>query len=121
MKKIKRITVLGATGMLGNAVLSFFAQNPDYEVHGTVRNSSSVRELQRIAPSASGAMPFGYCALQQSTTTTPCGNDCVLEDIHHRRFVRHRQRTAFVDGTPAQHDRRQYGSCPLQGRWSGTG
>ncbi len=52
MKKIKRIAVLGATGMLGNAVLRFFAQKPDYEVHGTVRNWSSVRELQRIAPSA---------------------------------------------------------------------
>lgn len=52
MRKIKQIVVLGATGMLGNAVLKFFAQNPDYDVHGTVRNSSSVRELQRIAPSA---------------------------------------------------------------------
>jgi dTDP-4-dehydrorhamnose reductase len=52
MKKIKQITVLGATGMLGNSVLRFFAQNPDYEVHGTVRNWSSVRELQNMAPKA---------------------------------------------------------------------
>lgn len=38
--------------MLGNAVLRFFAKNLEYEVHGTVRNWSSVRELQNMAPSA---------------------------------------------------------------------
>lgn len=52
MKKTKRIVVLGANGMLGNAVLRFFAMNPDYEVHGTLRNWSSVHELQSMAPSA---------------------------------------------------------------------
>jgi dTDP-4-dehydrorhamnose reductase len=52
MKKSKRIVVLGANGMLGNAVLRFFAKNPDYEVNGTVRNWSSVLELQNMAPSA---------------------------------------------------------------------
>ncbi len=38
--------------MLGNAVLRFFAKNPEYEVNGTVRNWSSVLELQNMAPSA---------------------------------------------------------------------
>jgi dTDP-4-dehydrorhamnose reductase len=52
MKKSKRIVVLGANGMLGNAVLRFFAKNPEYEVNGTVRNWSSVLELQNMAPSA---------------------------------------------------------------------
>lgn len=52
MKKSKRIVVLGANGMLGNAVLRFLAKKTDYEVHGTVRNWSAVRELQNMAPSA---------------------------------------------------------------------
>ena len=52
MKKIKRVAVLGANGMLGNAVVRFFAMNPDYEVYGTVRNWSSVRDLQLKAPRA---------------------------------------------------------------------
>lgn len=38
--------------MLGNAVLRFFSKNPEYEVHCTFRNWSSVRELQIMAPSA---------------------------------------------------------------------
>ena len=38
--------------MLGNAVLRFFSNNPEYEVHCTFRNWSSVRELQIMAPSA---------------------------------------------------------------------
>lgn len=50
--KNKRIVVLGATGMLGNAVLRYFANKTDYEVHGTVRNWSTVRELQSLAPQA---------------------------------------------------------------------
>lgn len=52
MKKIKKIAVLGATGMLGNTVLRYFSHVPGYEVHGTVRNWSSVNELQRRVPSA---------------------------------------------------------------------
>lgn len=52
MKKTKRIVVLGATGMLGNAVLRFFANKTEYEVHGTVRNWNAVRELQNMAPTA---------------------------------------------------------------------
>lgn len=52
MNKPQRIVVLGATGMLGNAVLRFFASKTDYEVHGTVRNWNAVRELQKMAPNA---------------------------------------------------------------------
>ena len=51
MKKI-RIVVLGSTGMLGNAVLRFFASKVNFEVHGTVRDWSSVRALQIRAPLA---------------------------------------------------------------------
>jgi dTDP-4-dehydrorhamnose reductase len=53
MKEPKKLVVLGANGMLGNAVLRFFANKPNYKVHGTVRNWSSVRELQNLAPQAS--------------------------------------------------------------------
>jgi len=49
MTKTKRIVVLGANGMLGNAILRFFENKSDYEVYGTVRNWSSVRELQNLA------------------------------------------------------------------------
>lgn len=52
MNKPQRIVVLGATGMLGNAVLRFFASKADFEVHGTVRNWNAVRELQNMAPNA---------------------------------------------------------------------
>lgn len=45
MKK-KRVLVLGASGMLGSAVLRWFAQFADYEVFGSVRSLSSVRNLQ---------------------------------------------------------------------------
>ena len=38
--------------MLGNAVLRYFASKANYEVHGTVRNWSTVRELQSLAPQA---------------------------------------------------------------------
>jgi len=42
MKKIRsRILILGATGMLGNAVLRYFAQLPEYDVFGTVRSHKS--------------------------------------------------------------------------------
>lgn len=47
-----RVLVLGASGMLGNAVLRFFAQSPGYEVYGTARGSASIRDLQLKAPTA---------------------------------------------------------------------
>lgn len=53
MNKPKRIVVLGANGMLGNAILRLLAMKLEYKVHGTVRNWSSVRELQEMAPLAS--------------------------------------------------------------------
>jgi dTDP-4-dehydrorhamnose reductase len=43
-KKIK-VLVLGATGMLGNAVLRLFAQSAGYEVVGSARSSSVLRLL----------------------------------------------------------------------------
>jgi dTDP-4-dehydrorhamnose reductase len=48
----KRITVLGANGMLGNAVLRFFEQDASYDVYGTVRNWSSIDRIKRLAPTA---------------------------------------------------------------------
>jgi dTDP-4-dehydrorhamnose reductase len=41
----KRVLVLGATGMLGNAVLRLFAQSPGYLVFGSVRSSAALRLL----------------------------------------------------------------------------
>ena len=43
-KKIK-VLVLGATGMLGNAVLRFFAQSAGYEVFGSARSTSALHLL----------------------------------------------------------------------------
>ena len=43
-KKIK-VLVLGATGMLGNAVLRLFAQSAGYEVVGSARSASALRLL----------------------------------------------------------------------------
>ena len=40
-----RVLVLGATGMLGNAVLRLFADSPAYEVTGSARSPGSVRKL----------------------------------------------------------------------------
>ena len=40
-----RILILGATGMLGNAVLRLFAQSPGYHVFGSVRSSGALRIL----------------------------------------------------------------------------
>ena len=39
------VLVLGASGMLGNAVLRLFAQTPEYQVFGTVRSSGALRLL----------------------------------------------------------------------------
>lgn len=41
----KRVLVVGASGMLGNAVLRLFSQSPDYEVFGSVRSSAAPRQL----------------------------------------------------------------------------
>lgn len=41
----KRVLVLGATGMLGNAVLRLFAQSQGYQVFGSVRSSAALRLL----------------------------------------------------------------------------
>ena len=38
----KKIMVLGASGMLGNAILKFFASDVNYSVRGTIRSSNSV-------------------------------------------------------------------------------
>ena len=42
-----RVLVLGATGMLGNAVLRLFAQTPGYQVFGSVRSSAARRLLPK--------------------------------------------------------------------------
>lgn len=44
-KKIIRVLVLGASGMLGNTVLRLFAQSPKYQVFGSVRSSAALRLL----------------------------------------------------------------------------
>jgi dTDP-4-dehydrorhamnose reductase len=43
--KIIKVLVLGATGMLGNAVLRLFAQSAGYEVVGSARSTSVLRLL----------------------------------------------------------------------------
>jgi dTDP-4-dehydrorhamnose reductase len=43
--KIIKVLVLGATGMLGNAVLRLFAQSAGYEVVGSARSTSALRLL----------------------------------------------------------------------------
>ena len=40
-----RVLVLGASGMLGNAVLRFFSRSPHYAVTGTVRSASALHML----------------------------------------------------------------------------
>lgn len=52
MSNINRVLVLGASGMLGNAVLRFFAQSPECEVYGTARSWGAIRDLQHKAPTA---------------------------------------------------------------------
>lgn len=49
----QRLLVLGATGMLGNAVLRWFAQNEAaFQVYGSVRSLASVKSLQAGSPQA---------------------------------------------------------------------
>lgn len=42
----RRVLVLGATGMLGNAALRFFAESPGFEVSGSVRSLTSAQTLR---------------------------------------------------------------------------
>ena len=51
-KSYKKLVILGANGMLGNALLRFFANKMNYEVHGTVRSGNSIQKLQSLAPRA---------------------------------------------------------------------
>lgn len=46
----RRLLVLGANGMLGNAVLRWFAQDPGYQVFGSVRKRETIQELQERLP-----------------------------------------------------------------------
>ncbi|MDG0855371.1 dTDP-4-dehydrorhamnose reductase family protein [Roseateles puraquae] len=48
----RRLLVLGASGMLGNAVLRVFAADEGYEVYGSVRSAGVVSRLQSHAPAA---------------------------------------------------------------------
>lgn len=41
----KRVLVIGASGMLGNAVLRLFSQSPSYQVFGSVRSFAARRLL----------------------------------------------------------------------------
>lgn len=46
-----RVLVLGASGMLGNAVMRLFAQSPQYTVWGSTRSSASHRHFpERLCP-----------------------------------------------------------------------
>src|SRR5687767_8240608 len=45
MEKTTVVLVLGASGMLGNAVLRFFAASPAYRVIGAMRPASAVAKL----------------------------------------------------------------------------
>lgn len=40
-----KVLVIGASGMLGNTVLRFFAQSPGYQTFGSVRSSAALRLL----------------------------------------------------------------------------
>ncbi len=48
----KKLLVLGASGMLGHAVLRWFMQRPEYEVVGTVRTPEAAVVLRRYWPQA---------------------------------------------------------------------
>lgn len=48
----RRLLVLGASGMLGSAVLRWFEQDPGYEVFGSVRSLASVLGLRAKVPLA---------------------------------------------------------------------
>ena len=41
--KIKRVLVLGASGMLGNAMFRYFSNSSDFEAFGTIRSNGSAK------------------------------------------------------------------------------
>ena len=45
MKTVCKVLVLGATGMLGNAVLRFFVASPGFDVWGSARSTSLIARL----------------------------------------------------------------------------
>jgi dTDP-4-dehydrorhamnose reductase len=47
LSKELKVLVLGASGMLGNAVLRWFSKSPGYSVQGSVRSSSSMSLLPK--------------------------------------------------------------------------
>jgi dTDP-4-dehydrorhamnose reductase len=51
-KTTRRLLVLGAGGMLGHAVLRWFASDPAYEVFGTLRGEVAAAKLRSVAPRA---------------------------------------------------------------------
>lgn len=61
-----RVLVLGATGMLGNAVFRMFSQHPEWNVHGTVRS----RESAALFPS--------HLANRLATVDDIQNEDCLL-------------------------------------------
>lgn len=42
MEKV-RVLIIGATGMLGNALINFFYKTPDYQVYGSVRSEAALK------------------------------------------------------------------------------
>ncbi|MDN3920957.1 dTDP-4-dehydrorhamnose reductase family protein [Roseateles violae] len=52
MTKPYRMLVLGASGMLGHAVLRWFARDPRYSVCGVMRDAGAKQKLQSAAPRA---------------------------------------------------------------------
>lgn len=48
----RRLLVLGASGMLGNAALRVFAEDPGFEVFGSLRSAGVIKTLQPKAPAA---------------------------------------------------------------------
>ncbi len=59
----KRLLVLGANGMLGNAVLRWFANDPAYAVVGSVRRAEIIPSLTERAPAASFVGGIDACEL----------------------------------------------------------
>jgi dTDP-4-dehydrorhamnose reductase len=62
----KRVLVLGASGMLGNAVFRFLADSPDHIVFGSVR---SARAVSLFSPDKRGQIIVGTDALEFDSLT----------------------------------------------------
>ena len=52
MKQIKKILILGAAGMSGNALIRYFSSDVNFIVYGSVRKSNLLRQLEARAPNA---------------------------------------------------------------------